>query len=36
MTEKATMQALAALVPQGSSVLDLGCGDGAIDRKSVV
>ena len=30
MTEKATMQALAALVPQGSRVLDLGCGDGAM------
>jgi len=30
MTEKATMQALAALVPEGSRVLDLGCGDGAM------
>ena len=30
MTEKATMQALAALVPEGSRVLDLGCGDGAL------
>ena len=30
MTEKATMQALAALVPQGSRVLDLGCGEGAM------
>ena len=30
MTEKATMQAIAALVPQGSRVLDLGCGDGAL------
>ena len=30
MTEKATMQALARLVPTGSRVLDLGCGDGAM------
>ena len=30
MTEKATMRAIAALVPQGSRVLDLGCGDGAL------
>ncbi len=30
MTEQATMQALAALVPMGSRVLDLGCGDGAM------
>ena len=30
MTDKATMQAIAALVPQGSRVLDLGCGDGAL------
>ena len=30
MTAQATMQALAALVPQGSRVLDLGCGDGAM------
>ena len=30
MTEKATMQAIASLVPQGSRVLDLGCGDGAL------
>ena len=30
MTEKATMQALARLVPEGSRVLDLGCGDGSL------
>ena len=30
MTEKATMQALARLVPEGSRVLDLGCGDGSM------
>ena len=30
MTEKATMEALARLVPTGSRVLDLGCGDGAM------
>jgi methionine biosynthesis protein MetW len=30
MTEKATMEALARLVPPGSRVLDLGCGDGAM------
>ncbi len=30
MTEKATMQALARLVPEGSRVLDLGCGEGSM------
>ena len=30
MTDKATMDELARLVPQGSRVLDLGCGDGAM------
>ena len=30
MTERAAMQALARLVPPGSRVLDLGCGDGAM------
>jgi len=30
MTEKNTMQALARLVPPGSRVLDLGCGNGAM------
>ena len=30
MTEKATMQALARLVPEGSRLLDLGCGDGSL------
>lgn len=30
MTEQATMQAIANLVPRGSRVLDLGCGDGAL------
>ena len=30
MTEKTTMQAIARMVPPGSRVLDLGCGDGAL------
>ncbi|GKT16365.1 methionine biosynthesis protein MetW [Acidovorax sp. SUPP2522] len=30
MTEKATMHAISRLVPHGSRVLDLGCGDGAM------
>ena len=30
MTEKTTMQAIARMVPPGSRVLDLGCGDGAM------
>ena len=30
MTEKATLHAIASLVPPGSRVLDLGCGDGAL------
>ena len=30
MTDRATQHALAQLVPQGSRVLDLGCGDGAM------
>lgn len=30
MSDLATMQAMARLVPEGSRVLDLGCGDGAM------
>ena len=30
MSDSAIMQAIANLVPQGSRVLDLGCGDGAM------
>lgn len=30
MSDLATMQTLARLVPEGSRVLDLGCGDGAM------
>ncbi len=30
MTEKSTLRAIASLVPSGSRVLDLGCGDGSL------
>jgi methionine biosynthesis protein MetW len=30
MSEQSTMDAIARLVPEGSRVLDLGCGDGAM------
>ncbi|NBW48490.1 MAG: methionine biosynthesis protein MetW [Betaproteobacteria bacterium] len=30
MTDVSTLHAIASLVPQGSRVLDLGCGDGAM------
>src|SRR4051812_34999326 len=30
MSDRTTMEVIAGLVPQGSRVLDLGCGDGAL------
>ena len=30
MSDRATLQTIAGLVPQGSRVLDLGCGDGTL------
>ena len=30
MSDRLTMESIARLVPRGSRVLDLGCGDGAM------